>query len=195
MVHTGVVIKAVIFDFFGVIISDEYWQLIQQDRQADSVFQDYSDDVNAGRIGWAEFVRKVADATGASIDEVNAMYASEQINPLVVGLLNKLRGDYKTGLITNAHHEHLVPLLEQHLLSDLFDTIVVSSELGIVKPNPAIFEHALDDLGIAPQEAIYIDDLERHVLAARALGMQAIQYHDFASLKRELDALLADTDN
>lgn len=183
-------IKAILFDYFGVISSDEYWQYVQADRQVDTNFRTYTDDVNAGRMHWIEFMQKVAEATHTTLEQVSAMYATEKINPLMVGLIHELHKNYKTGLVTNAHHEFVDSILEQNHLSEIFDVTVVSSRLGIVKPDPRIFEFALEKLEVEPQEVVYIDDLERHVASANALGIHAFQYLDFEQTKAEINRIL-----
>lgn len=186
-------IKAIIFDFFGVICSDEYWQFVKQDRQADTTYRDYTDEVNLGSIPWQVFVQKVADATGRSVDEVNQMYETEKVDPRVTGLIYELHKTYKTGLLTNAHHEFIDNILETNNITQLFDEVVVSSRVGVIKPNPKIFEYMLDKLDIEPEEAIYIDDLERHVGSAAELGMKTILYQDFEQCKTAIDQLLNHT--
>jgi epoxide hydrolase-like predicted phosphatase len=165
------VIKAVIFDFFGVICSDEYWQFVKQDRQTDAEYRDYTDEVNLGQIPWQSFVQKISQATGKSIDEVHK--------------------SYKTGLITNAHHDFIDTILSENNLSQLFDVTVVSSRLGVIKPDPRIFEYTLDKLQIEPAEAVFIDDLDRHVSAARELGIQTVLFENFEQCKQELDTILS----
>jgi epoxide hydrolase-like predicted phosphatase len=184
------VISAIIFDFFGVVCSDHYWRYVRANRQKDSEFREYADEVNLGDMSWTQFVQKVAEKTNTSVRQVNAMYEAEQIDPRVVGLIHELKKQYKIGLLTNAHHEFIDNLLNKNHLADLFDSIIVSSRVGVVKPNPAIFEQALEDLGLEPAEVVYIDDLERHVSSARALGMPAIVYRDFDQCKADLFDIL-----
>lgn len=184
-------IKAVIFDFFGVICSDEYWRFVKQDRQADTVFRDYTEEVNLGDMPWQTFIQKLADATGTTVSEVNKMYETERIDPRVVGLIHELHKTYKTALLTNAHHEFIDDILTASKLEEEFDEVVVSSRLGVIKPNPAIFEHALSALGVDAEEVVYIDDLERHTSAAQSLGMQTILFEDFEQCKRDLAVILS----
>lgn len=186
-------IKAIIFDFFGVVCSDEYWQFVKADRQTDSVFREYADEVNSGEIDWKAFVEKIAAVTKTSAEEVGKMYESEHIDPRIVALIDSLRGKYKTALLTNAHHDFIDEILKKNHLRGLFDGVFVSSRLGVVKPDPRIFGHALNSLGIEPMEAVYIDDMERHVSSAAEVGMRAILYKDFAQMKRDLDKILADS--
>lgn len=186
-------IKAVIFDYFGVVSSDEYWNYVKAERQQDSVFREIADDVNKGKISWNEFVENVAKSTGTSVDEVNKMYAAESVNPLVTGLIHELHKKYKTGLLTNASEEFIDKLIQQNHLKRLFDEIVISSVVGVTKPNPKIYQEILSRLNIEPEEAIYVDDLIRHVEGASNLGMHAIQYQSFVQCKREIDKIIAKT--
>jgi putative hydrolase of the HAD superfamily len=64
---------------------------------------------------------------------------------------------------------------------DLFDVVVHSCTVGLRKPNPAIYEFALDALGIAAHEALYLDDFPAMAEAAAALGMVTVHVTDHAS--------------
>lgn len=183
-------IKAVIFDFFGVIRSDDFWQFLKRDPLTDIAFNELAGEVNIGAIGWKTFVNKVAQAAVRTPEEINAMYAAEKIDPLVVGMIHELHKNYKTGLLTNASQEFIEPLLKEHHLAELFDAVVVSSRLGFIKPDPRIFKEMLTQLNIKPAEAVYVDDLERHVNGANALGMNAILFRNYRQCKKELDAVL-----
>ena len=183
-------IKAIVFDFFGVICSDEYWNYVRADRHAKGVFRDYMNQVNTGGIHWNDFVRKIADATHTSPEEVMSLYKTERIDPRMVDWIADLHEQFKIGLITNAHHEFIDPLLaETHLVRHL-DAVTVSSKVGVTKPHPAIFQHCINELGVHPHEVVFMDDLERYVTAAKELGMQAFQFRSFEQAKSDLQALL-----
>lgn len=99
---------------------------------------------------------------------------------------------YTTGIITNNVREFgdgwrgLVPV------DELFHFVVDSSSAGVRKPDPRIFQIALDQLdGISPAEVIFLDDYPANVEAATALGLQSILVgNDLQATVRELDALL-----
>jgi putative hydrolase of the HAD superfamily len=99
---------------------------------------------------------------------------------------------YVTGIVTNNVMEFgdgwraLIPV------DELFDFVVDSSSVGVRKPDPRIFEIALQRLhGIAPAEVVFLDDYQANVDAARALGLQAITVgSDLRATIGELDALL-----
>lgn len=183
-------IKAVIFDYFGVISSDEYWNLVKADKNLNSDFFDIANKVNLGKLSWRDFIKTIAERTGTTFEDVKLMCEEERINPQVVELIHELKTKYKIGLITNAHHEFLKPILTETGLNRIFDSIVISSLVGYTKPDPQIFNHALSELDLKPDEAIFIDDKDRNTTAAKDLGLQSIHYQSFETLKTELARIL-----
>lgn len=72
----------------------------------------------------------------------------------------------------------------------LFDAVVISGEVGMRKPEPRIFRHALDRVGLPGEECAFIDDIEANIVAARALGMVGIHHRDANTTITELESLL-----
>ena len=106
-----------------------------------------------------------------------------------VGTLRSL--GLATGIITNnlvEFRDHWRAMLP---VDELFDFVIDSSEVGVRKPNPAIFEKALATGGLAPEQAIFLDDYEDNVLAARALNIRSILVDgDAAKTIADLDSAL-----
>ena len=75
-------------------------------------------------------------------------------------------------------------------LDDVFDSILISAELGLAKPDPAIYRLLLDEWSLPAQAAVFIDDFADNVVAARQLGMPAIRFRDPAQAMAELNAIL-----
>ncbi|MYE06633.1 MAG: HAD-IA family hydrolase, partial [Chloroflexi bacterium] len=78
---------------------------------------------------------------------------------------------HRIGVLSNAPDD-----LRDRFLSNLpvevhWDAIVVSGEVGMRKPDPQIFEHAAEEIGVPPEHCFFIDDLEENVLGAQAIGM------------------------
>jgi putative hydrolase of the HAD superfamily len=190
-----VVIKAIIFDFFGVICSDEYWNFVKADKDADGEFNKLSEELNLGHLSWTEFVRQVAEDTGQDAGKVEQMYKAELVHPEMVVLIGKLHERYKTALLSNASTEQLAPLVEGAGLKKVFNEIIISSELGIAKPDPRIFKITLERLQVLPEEAVFIDDISRYIYAAKELGINTILYQNFGQMKTELMRLLAPDSN
>jgi epoxide hydrolase-like predicted phosphatase len=186
------VIKAIIFDFFGVICSDEYWQFVKADKNdTDGQFNKLSNDLNLGNISWDDFVDEVARDTGQEKEQVRKMYGSQKINPDMVRLIGTLRKKYKTALLTNANKEQLHQIIQGIGLEKVFNEIIVSSDVGMVKPDERIFQLTLSKLQVDPQEAVFIDDISRYVYAAKDIGMHGIVYSDYGQMKAELMRLIA----
>ena len=105
-----------------------------------------------------------------------------------------LKPKYKIGIISNAVADWIAEILEAGDIK-LFDDIVISYKVGVNKPNPAIYRLGLEHLGVNPEEAVFIDDIEAYCEAAEAVGMQAIFYEDFAQMESELEKLLGVSNN
>ena len=72
---------------------------------------------------------------------------------------------------------------------DWFDGLVISGEVGVGKPDPAIFRHLLDRFGLEPGSTVFVDDVARNVEAATSVGMRGVLFTDAARLRRDLAGL------
>jgi putative hydrolase of the HAD superfamily len=98
---------------------------------------------------------------------------------------------YKTALVTNNFAEVRAGWRAMLPVDELFDVIVDSSEIGMRKPDPAIYHHALELLDAQAEHSVFLDDFAGNVDAAMRLGMQGIVVGpDIRAAIRELDALL-----
>jgi putative hydrolase of the HAD superfamily len=88
-------------------------------------------------------------------------------------------------LLSNAPHE-LADLLTDHPALAIFDHLMFSSRLGLVKPDPAVFEAALKVLSREPEQVLFIDDREANVEGARAAGLRAVRFTSPAALRFDL---------
>ena len=140
-----------------------------------------------GRLLTAEHPDKVEliDAYGARFDEMIA-------GPIagMVEILAELR-DRGTPLygLTNWSAETYPPARERFAFLSWFRGILVSGEVGVIKPDPRIFEVLIERFAINPENAVYIDDVEANVAAAQSFGIHAIQFATPARLRRELTRL------
>ena len=97
------------------------------------------------------------------------------IDPATVPVLKNLKQNKKIGLVSNFDHpQHVRHVLAQYGINTFFDTIVISSEVGAKKPDPAIFSFALDQTGLLNNEVIYVGDTDDDVAGAIAAGIQPI---------------------
>lgn len=134
----------------------------------------------------------LAAATSQTPEEVQAqMYGALTVNPEVVSYITELRTQYKLGLCSNAARDIFdrVITLGNLRLVDLFDEVVVSGDIKIAKPDPRIFMHTLEVLGVSPEEAVFIDDNPKNVEAARSLGIHGILFTGAQDLRKQLELL------
>jgi epoxide hydrolase-like predicted phosphatase len=187
-------IKAVIFDFAGVVGVDGYWAwLAERVPDLDSHRADLHEiSVKADRaeIPTSEFVDFVAGKAGLPAEVVTReMISRFVINHDLVRLIAKLKTQYKTGLLSNFVYEWLEDILEANDLYRLFDSVIISSRVKMVKPDRMIYELAWSKLGILPSEAVFIDDRQGNVDAAIQCGLHGLLFKDVPSLKSELRML------
>jgi putative hydrolase of the HAD superfamily len=110
-------------------------------------------------------------------------------NPVMVAWQRKLKQrGLLTAILSNISDNVLASVEREFAWIHSFDVLVWSCQLGIVKPNPEIYRHTLAELGTQPEETLFIDDKRPNVEAARALGIQAIEY---SSVERLRDGLIA----
>jgi epoxide hydrolase-like predicted phosphatase len=195
-----------LFDFAGVLTSSP-WGAMTDAGGGDlelliGVYEEDSDhpwhQVERGEIGiadWATEVTRRGTEVGIEVDfsPLQAMLGEMTIHTEMVDRVRSLGEEgYLLGLITNNVREAssmwraLVPV------DELFDVVVDSSEVGMRKPNPAIFLHTLDLLGgVDPAAAVFLDDSPGNVFGARQAGLHAIHVETPGQALAELDALLA----
>lgn len=200
-------ISAVLFDLTGVLTTSPWPHLTAAaGGNVELLVGAYHDDgdhpwhrLERGEIGFAEWYRDVsalAAEAGVELDlaPMAALQTEMVVFPHVVERVLELRrAGYKTALLTNNVREGSKMWRSLLAVDDLFDVVIDSSEVGVRKPNRAIFELTLAKLGINdPATAVFLDDLESNIAAARAVGMHGIVVGDppDAALA-ELDALLA----
>jgi 2-haloacid dehalogenase len=104
-----------------------------------------------------------------------------------VAILAELRdAGYELHALTNWSAETFPFARERFAFLDWFQTILVSADVGLIKPDPAIFQRLLGRIGRTPAECLYIDDNARNVAAAAALGFDAIAFLSAAQLRDAL---------
>jgi HAD superfamily hydrolase (TIGR01509 family) len=110
-----------------------------------------------------------------AVRTIEAWQVQVKLDPETLPLLDWLRPRFRTALVTNFDHPpHVDRLLRRLDLDSCFDSIVVSGAVGTRKPDPAIFDTALEATGLAPAEIAYVGDAPEDVAAARSAGMRPI---------------------
>jgi epoxide hydrolase-like predicted phosphatase len=150
-----------------------------------------------GECTVAEFERLLAaclvrtDGKPVSADGLltRMLSASEPV-PAMYQLICDLRGKgVRTALLSNSWGSDGYPRED---FPGLFDAVVISGEVGMRKPEPRIFLHSAELLGISPAECVFVDDLEANVKAAIGCGMTGVHHTDPSHTQQRLTELFAD---
>jgi putative hydrolase of the HAD superfamily len=167
-------------------------------RAALGAYADVDDELvvafETGRISEDEFsdafARRLSDASGVVVESkglVRRIFAGLELEEAMVSALASARAaGLKTGLLSNSWGMSLYP---RELLSELFDAVVVSGEVGVRKPDPAIFALITERLGVAPARCVFVDDYPGHVQSAQTAGMTAVLHRSPAESIAELERL------
>jgi putative hydrolase of the HAD superfamily len=151
-----------------------------------------------GEIDQDQFWQETLEPHGLADSETAVAFGQElfqsvnRVHPAMIDLLRKLRGRYKLAVLSNASwtEEELSERLAQQTGQDnLFTEVMTSYSLGHAKPSPAIFLAALERLQIAPEEAVFTDDLAPSAAAAGRLGIHAHHFTTPAAFKSYLGEL------
>jgi putative hydrolase of the HAD superfamily len=149
----------------------------------DGVLADEPDLRPYGEPWFRLFVQRVLVSAGSDADPeaVRLQLAdrftdpsSYRVFPDVLPTLRRLRGAGLGLALVSNWSDRLPPLLQALGLASWFDVLAVSQTVGAEKPDPALFRHALESLGVAPEHAVHVGDRwENDVLGARAAGLAA----------------------
>lgn len=184
--------RAIIFDCFGVLYVDVNHAYFSRFPELHEELYDLNKQADHGFIDRDAYTKAVAKLTGISEEETARAFMKEHMvnRALVDYIRTKLKPHYKIGLVSNIGRDWIQDFFDEHALHDLFDVAVLSSEEGITKPNPLIFERAAERLNIFVDEAVFIDDRQENCDGAKSAGMKGILFTSLedlkASLKKEL---------
>lgn len=189
-------IKAIIFDCFGVLVDDSlssfYRECFNNDPELIKKAEEDMHLSNKGVITHDELLVRYASLAGISADEVNKILSNNPVNEdLFVYIKDGLKPSYKIGFLSNASDNWLEELFTKEQV-ELFDTLVLSYDVGFAKPEPEIYEITADKLGVRLDECVFVDDRLPYVDGARAVGMRAVVFKSAEQFKKDLPALLKD---
>jgi putative hydrolase of the HAD superfamily len=137
--------------------------------------------LNLGELSQADAELAYQTEFGLSRDEAKKLFLHviDHQHPIdgTETLAHRLKqAGYRVFALTDNVHEIVAHLKSRHQFWLLFEGAVVSAEIGLLKPNPAIFRHAIETFGIIAAETVFLDDIEANVDGARSVGMEAILF-------------------
>lgn len=187
-------IKAIIFDCFGVLVEGTFQPYIDKYLRNDDAnikkFHELDKTASIGQIGHDEFTTEAAKLADIPKEEAQQFFDNNPANLKLFDFMKKqLKPNYKIGFLSNASQNWMNDLFTPEQQS-LFDDVVISFEHNMAKPDPGIFKLAAKRLGVNEDECIFVDDLTTYCAGAVNVGMQAICYKSFDEFVYEINKLL-----
>jgi HAD superfamily hydrolase (TIGR01509 family) len=192
-------INTFIFDCFGVICSTPLFSWYKEymtdrgftDEKLLDIFRDY--DLNRiSEEDVAEYFSKYEGITSSKEEIQDQVDGYLKINTKVIDTIKQLKNsNYKIALLSNGN----ASFFERKIYTDypnfknFFDEIIISSEIGIVKPDKEIYLQALKKINSKPEESLFIDDSQTNVDGALNVGMEGFLYTDSNSFIKYIKSL------
>ncbi len=191
-------IKTLIFDIGGVVVDDRLKELFTRFANRVNISAEffieynkiYKDKLLLGEISLKEFWDVVVKAGADPKLDLQKIWLEEalqicKLNIELLELIKKLRKNYSVGTLTNLSDSRLI-IDDAQNLYDNFDYAVKSCVDHLIKPDPAIYKLALERSGFTADEAVFIDDREHFILAAKELNIHCVHFQNNTQLKKEL---------
>jgi len=198
-------IKGIIFDVRGVIvfnidphvfedISKTFGVSIKKAHQALPV---PLEKLEKGEVSTEEFLKDYAKQLNKPIPDVKRLLTRSfeknfAVDEKVIDLIKKLKSKgYVISALSNTHKDD-AEVYKINKVYDIFDHVVLSCEVGLVKPDPKIYELCAKKMGLSPEECVFIDDSSKNLPSAKELGMKIILFENVNQLNLELTKLEID---
>ncbi len=201
-------IRAVIFDFGGVLVRTEdasarrKWEQqlglppgeLEQLVFASELAQRSMIGQATQRDVWSYIAMRYG-LDDATLQQMRRdFWSGDRLDERLVQFLPSLRPRYKTAILSNAWPGARRMFTEHFQLHEAVDAFIISSEEGIAKPHPRIYQIALQRLDVRPHEAIFVDDFPENIAGAQQLGIIAVLFRDthqvIAEVQRHLNGTL-----
>ena len=196
-------IKTVLFDLGNVILPFDVSRLaarlsaycrLSTDEIVDRLWSDrIANEFETGLMtpeGYFLHVSELCGFVGLSFDKFVPIFNEIFIEDEGVStLIRSLKRSYRLGLISNTNPIHVPYVLENYPTLHEFERHWWSNEEGVRKPNPEIYQRALNHFDVAPAEAVFIDDLPGNIQSANNIGINGVLFQGVEPLKQELSKL------
>ncbi len=189
-------IKAIVFDCFGVFINDALLVRIREyaatdpegGRQLHTIVQA----INRGMLTRGESIEQMANIMKVDPGELlTSLDSSVAKNDALIEYALSLKPHYELAMLSNVRgRARLDELFGAGVLDTVFEVVVASGDVGSIKPEPEIYNLTLEKLGVDANESIMIDDLPNYCQGARAVGMHTVQFIDNAQCQRDVAAII-----
>ncbi len=197
-------IKAVIFDMGGVILrTDDPAKREAMARRLGTTRADLEAVVfesptsiraELGEIPEAEHWKLMAERYGQPPETYHELhmefFSGDEVDLELIDFIQSLKPKYKLGMLSNAWTNARRDITRIRPYLDLFDASIFSCEVNLRKPDARIFELMLKRLGVQADEAIFVDDFQRNIAGAAAIGLHTILFQNRQTVEKEIRQLL-----
>lgn len=197
--------QAAIFDWGGVLMRTvdleprQRWA-VRLGLSAGEVYQAVLgaptwDKLQTGRLTLDEFLIWLGEQLGLDAGELRDFWrdfwSGDRLDDELVAYIRELKADgYQVALLSNAPPGLVKRIEEGYGVTDAFDVLVCSGDVGMKKPDPAIYRLTLERLGVEPEQALFVDDFVSNLEGAAALGIHTCHFRAGADWRSELDEKL-----
>lgn len=193
--------RAILFDCFGVLYPDTYWTLARRHlgEQFSEYYQELHDLVTKVDLGfitrdelWGQFAEIIGSNKEAVYEELKELGG---LDTRLLRFIEQYKSTHKIGMISNVGHGFIERMFTDKPVEYYFDDVVLSSDVGLVKPDSKIYQLAASRLECAMKECIFIDDIQKNVDGAINAGMQALLYKDYETFIQDISEILKVSDS
>jgi epoxide hydrolase-like predicted phosphatase len=193
------VIKAIIFDFGGVLLRTQnrqgrrkWEEKLGLEEWESEVFVFGSEMGTKAQMGeitnqrlWEWIGQRFSLSPQELTEFQHDFWAGDVLDSTLIDYIRSLKKYYQIAMISNASDSLRQNLKDRHHIADVFDLIVCSAEEQIMKPHKEIFLRTMERLGCGPAEAVFVDDSEPNIQAARKLGMVTVHFRPSTDVPSE----------
>jgi len=186
-------IKAIIFDCFGVLVTPGSKALANDYPKFAGEISNLDHQADYGLISRKEYTQALTNLVGLSDGQIEDRYwkdSSVRVQSSFNWAKQLRQAGYKVGLLSNIGQGFFNGYFSDRERQELFDAVILSSEVGIAKPDVAIYEIMADKLGVKPDECVMVDDTQLNVEAAKNAGMRGVWFINTSQAKEEVNKIL-----
>jgi glucose-1-phosphatase len=196
--------RLVIFDIGRVILDFDHMitcrKLAQYSKKDEKYIYDYIfkseflNEYEKGKIASLDMFEIISDKLGLDIPFEKFKKIWGNIFSLKEGiddLIRRVKKAAKIAVLSNTDEMHFDFIMDSVEIMKEFDWLFLSHKIGFRKPDKEIFEYITSITGFAPNDIVFIDDIEEFVVAARKYGIKGILFKDINTLKKDLEAMFA----
>lgn len=190
LIDFGGVLTSSVFEAFGAFCAahglppTRFVDVLAEDPEASRLLVE----LEKGTLPEREFERAIAPRLGPQVDPdglLARLTAPLEPDRAMLGAVERIREAGVTCVLVSNSLGYAA--YEGYDLERRFDAMVISGDIGVRKPSRRIYEHALRTAGVGPAEAVFVDDFEHNVAAARRLGIEAILHADAGATLPQLE--------